>query len=131
MMYLCLGHRGYFLKGVGVKLNFAVIQFGLDLLYKKGYTLLQTPFFMKKDVMAKTAQLEDFDDQLYKVTLFHIHILDIHSFIHLLMHSIKVVGGAKDEEHEKYLIATSEQPISAFHMDETLDPKLLPLRYAG
>jgi len=73
---------------------------------KRNYTLLQTPFFMDKDVMAKTAQLEQFDEELYKV-----------------------VGNSDDKE--KYLIATSEQPISAFHQNEWLDTKDLPLRYAG
>ena len=32
---------------------------------------------------------------------------------------------------EKYLIATSEQPIAAFHRDEWLPTDQLPLRYAG
>lgn len=56
--------------------------------------------------MAKTAQLEEFDEQLYKV-------LD------------------GDEQNDKYLIATSEQPISAFHADEWLVAKDLPKNYAG
>ena len=54
--------------------------------------------------MAKTAQLDDFDEQLYKVM---------------------------DGEDEKYLIATSEQPISAFYMDEWLTEQELPKKYAG
>jgi seryl-tRNA synthetase len=62
-----VGHRGYFLTGYGVRLNFALVQYGLDFLTKREYTPIQTPFFMNKDVMAKTAQLDDFDDQLYKV----------------------------------------------------------------
>ena len=53
--------------------------------------------------MAKTAQLEDFDEELYKV----------------------VDGDAKND---KYLIATSEQPISAFHADEWLIAKELPIK---
>jgi len=61
---------------------------------------------MLKDYMAKTAQLDDFDEQLYKV-----------------------VDG--DEANDKYLIATSEQPISAFHADEWLIAKDLPIKYAG
>jgi len=88
----------------GVRLNFALVQYGLDFLSKRGYTPIQTPFFMNKEVMAKTAQLEDFDEQLYKVI---------------------------DGEDEKYLIATSEQPISAFHMDEWLTEQELPKKYAG
>jgi len=102
------GHRGYFLKGFGVKLNLALIQYGIDFLSKRSYTPMQTPFFMLKEPMAATAQLEEFDDALYKV-----------------------VGGAKDEANEKYLIATSEQPISAFHKDEWIDENQLPFRYAG
>jgi len=100
-------HRGYFLKGIGVQLNFALIQYGMDFLMKRNYTMLQPPYFMLKDVMANTAQLEQFDEELYKV----------------------VEGG--EEEQEKYLIATSEQPISAFHQNEWLEIKSLPLRYGG
>ncbi|KAJ3116876.1 Cytosolic seryl-tRNA synthetase [Phlyctochytrium bullatum] len=107
------GHRGYFLVGAGVDLNFALMQYGLDFLESKGYTKLWTPFFMNKDVMAKTAQLEDFDEALYKVQ--------------------GELGPNKEETDEstKYLIATSEQPISALHMNEWLTEQELPKKYAG
>lgn len=59
---------------------------------------------MKKDMMAGVAQLEQFDEELYKV------------------------GG---DAEEKYLIATSEQPICGFHYGEWLDEKQLPYKYAG
>jgi len=101
-----VGHRGYFLKRWGVFLNQALINYGLEFLASKGYTPLQTPQFMLKDMMAKAAQLEQFDDELYKV-----------------------VDG--EEKNDKYLIATSEQPISALHADEWLQQKELPIRYAG
>ena len=61
------GHRGYFLKGVGVQLNMAIISYGIDFLAKRSYTMLQPPFLMNTDVMANTAQLEQFDEELYKV----------------------------------------------------------------
>ncbi|CZT06110.1 probable serine-tRNA ligase, cytosolic [Rhynchosporium graminicola] len=101
-----VGHRGYFLKKWGVFLNQALINYGLEFLDSKGYTPLQTPQFMLKEYMAKTAQLEQFDEELYKV-----------------------VDG--DAQNDKYLIATSEQPISAFHADEWLLSKELPIKYAG
>lgn len=44
--------------------------------------------------MAQTCQLDDFDEQLYKVT-----------------------AGNKEED-QYYMIATSEQPISAMHRNE-------------
>ena len=97
------GHRGYFLTGVGCKLWRALSNFGISFLEDKEYTELYTPFYMKKEVMARTAQLSQFDEELYKM-----------------------VG-----EEEAYLIATSEQPISAFHMNEWIDPSRLPVKYAG
>ncbi|XP_022762843.1 serine--tRNA ligase-like [Durio zibethinus] len=98
------GGRGFYLKGDGVRLNQALINFGLDFLEKRGYTALQTPFFMRKDVMAKCAQLAQFDEELYKVT---------------------------GEGDDKYLIATAEQPLCAYHLDDWIQPSELPIRYAG
>ncbi|KAE8010190.1 hypothetical protein FH972_006580 [Carpinus fangiana] len=98
------GGRGFYLKGDGVRLNQALINFGLDFLEKRGYTALQTPFFMRKDIMAKCAQLAQFDEELYKVT---------------------------GEGDDKYLIATAEQPLCAYHLDDWIHPSELPLRYAG
>ncbi|KAI1331924.1 hypothetical protein F5Y16DRAFT_358075 [Xylariaceae sp. FL0255] len=101
-----VGHRGYFLKRWGVFLNQALINYGLEFLTSKGFTPLQTPQFMLKDYMAKTAQLEQFDEELYKV-----------------------IDG--EAQNDKYLIATSEQPISAFHADEWIMAKEVPIKYAG
>lgn len=63
------GHRGYFLTNDGVDLNQALISYGLDFLRKRGYKKIMPPFFMNKDQMAKTAQLDQFDEELYKVLL--------------------------------------------------------------
>ena len=49
-------------------LNQALINYGLDFLRKKGYKKIQAPFLMKKEIMAQTAQLEEFDEALYKVS---------------------------------------------------------------
>lgn len=61
------GGRGYYLKGNGVLLNQAIINFGLSFLVKRKYTPLQVPFFMRKEAMAECAQLAQFDEELYKV----------------------------------------------------------------
>mmetsp|Transcript_10500 Transcript_10500/g.25362 ORF Transcript_10500/g.25362 Transcript_10500/m.25362 type:complete len:486 (+) Transcript_10500:43-1500(+) len=104
------GHRAYFLTNAGVLLNQAIINYSISFLGARGYNVLQPPFFMNKDVMSSIAQLEDFDEQLYKVS-----------------------GKTDDEDGttEKYLIATSEQPICAYHKDEWIEKKDLPIRYAG
>lgn len=103
------GGRGYFLTGAAVFLEQALIQHSLHSLHKKGYTPLYTPFFMKKDVMQEVAQLSQFDEELYKV----------------------VGKGGEDGADEKYLIATSEQPIAAYHRDEWIPEASLPIKYAG
>jgi len=94
-------------------LNQAIINYGIAFLSARGYSVVQPPFFMNKDVMASIAQLDDFDEQLYKV-------------------SGKTDDPDKSESsREKYLIATSEQPLCAYHKDEWVEPSSLPLRYAG
>lgn len=103
------GHRAYFLKGVGVMLNMALQQYGMSFLRKRGYSPVQPPLFMRKDVMETTAELKDFEESLYRIPVKE--------------------GG--EERDDLYLIATSEQPISALHRNEALEEKQLPMRYAG
>jgi seryl-tRNA synthetase len=108
------GSRCYFLKGAGVSLNYALQMYAQNFLINQDYTLLQPPYFMRKDVMGGVAQLAEFDEALYHVS-----------------------GGDETEkgnEREKYLIATSEQPICGFHMNEWMREKELmenPIKYAG
>ena len=54
------GHRGFYLKGMGVLLNQALINYGISTLVKKEYTPIQAPYFMKKSIMEATCQLSDF-----------------------------------------------------------------------
>ncbi|KAJ4787235.1 Serine--tRNA ligase [Rhynchospora pubera] len=98
------GGRGYYLKGYGVLLNQALVNYGLSFLLKRDYNPMQTPFFMRKDVMGKCAQLAQFDEELYKVT---------------------------GEGDDKYLIATAEQPLCAYHLGDRVYPAEVPIRYAG
>uniref|UniRef100_A0A0B7AL15 serine--tRNA ligase n=1 Tax=Arion vulgaris TaxID=1028688 RepID=A0A0B7AL15_9EUPU len=107
------GGRGYYLKGPLVFMEQALINLAMNLLHEKGYTPLYTPFFMRKEVMQEVAQLSQFDEELYKV-----------------------VGKSSDKKDEsdldeKYLIATSEQPIAAYHRDEWIPTESLPIKYLG
>jgi len=63
------GHRGYYLINDGIDLNQALISYGLDFLRKRGFKKIQPPFFMNKEQMSKTAQLDQFDEELYKVNI--------------------------------------------------------------
>ena len=96
------GARFYFLKGDLVKMNYALIQFAIDFLKKKNYTLIQTPYMINRKAMEGAIIVSDFGDVIYKV-----------------------------EDDDLYLIGTSEHAIVAMHMDEIFDAKQLPIRYAG
>lgn len=61
------GGRGYYLKGAGVLLNQALINCAIQHAYKRGSEPIQTPFFMRKSIMAECAQLKEFDEALYHV----------------------------------------------------------------
>merc|ERR1712020_770769 len=94
------GGRGYYLLGAAVFLEQAVIQLSLHMLGAKNYTPISPPVFVRKEVMQEVAQLSQFADELYKV-----------------------LGKGSDKDgvnavDEKYLIATAEQPIAAFHRNE-------------
>jgi len=103
------GDRAYFLMGPAVLLNQALINYGLAFLMKEGgYMPVQPPFFMNKDVMGQAAELADYDEVLYKIT-----------------------ESDDRPDLDKYMIATSEQPITALHRNKVIDRSTLPIKYAG
>jgi seryl-tRNA synthetase len=97
-----VGSRFYYLKGDIVSLNIALINFALDKLKAKGYEPVWTPYFIKYDIIKAAAELSDFEEQLYKI-----------------------------QDEDLFLIATSEQPLAAYHYDEIINPERLPLKYVG
>lgn len=103
------GHRGYFLKGPGALLNMALVQYAMKFLVSREYTPMTTPLFMKKQIMSETAQLSDFEDQLYKIDS----------------------KQNTEDKDDLFLIATSEQPISGFYRGEWLEQSELPVRFGG
>src|SRR5437870_294720 len=96
------GARFYYLKNMLVKLNQSLIQFALDFLSDKNYTLVQTPYLINRSSMEGAIIAEDFEDVIYKV-----------------------------EGEDLYLIGTSEHAVASMHSNEIIDGKNLPLRYAG
>eukprot|EP00405_Crypthecodinium_cohnii_P026261 CAMPEP_0206491372 /NCGR_PEP_ID=MMETSP0324_2-20121206/44946_1 /ASSEMBLY_ACC=CAM_ASM_000836 /TAXON_ID=2866 /ORGANISM="Crypthecodinium cohnii, Strain Seligo" /LENGTH=486 /DNA_ID=CAMNT_0053972529 /DNA_START=127 /DNA_END=1583 /DNA_ORIENTATION=- len=135
------GRRGYFLRGDGVLLNMALQNYGMAFLLQRGYLPVQPPFFMRKEVMARTAELADFDDQLYGVVTKRdapsLQQTDQSSSSdHTQAAAAAATAAAATSpipaaSSGSYLIATAEQPISAYHQDEVLSESQLPLRYAG
>lgn len=112
------GNRGYYLRGPAVYLAQALIQLSLKILGNKEYEPIQTPYFMRGDMLDKVSQLNDFEDRLYRVDQGYSPAQD--------------AGGTfEDDDNAVYLIATSEQPLVALNQDKKFAKTQLPIRYAG
>lgn len=96
------GARFYFLKSELVKMNQALINYALDFLAEHNYQLIQPPFMLRNDAIKGSIIMEDFKDVIYKI-----------------------------ENEDLFLIGTSEHAMASMHMDEILDSRKLPLRYAS
>ena len=95
------GSRFYFLKGVGARLEIALMNLGLDASLKHGFTPLITPTLVRPEIMAGTGFLGAHSDEIYYL-----------------------------EKDDLYLTGTSEVALAGYHKDEILDVSQ-PLRYAG
>jgi seryl-tRNA synthetase len=96
------GARFYFLRGVGARLELALIQMGLDRALAAGFEPLITPTLVRPDIMAGTGFLGAHSDEIYYL-----------------------------ERDDLYLTGTSEVALAGFHKDEIIDVSGGPLRYAG
>ena len=96
------GRRFYFLTGDLARLELALINFAVETLCEKGYSLTTPPFVMNKEAYEGVVDLTDFEEVMYKI-----------------------------DEHDLYLIATSEHPITARFKDEIIELKEGPLKFAG
>lgn len=91
-----------YLRGDLVRLDLALQRYALDFLGERGYEPVLPPFAMRREPYEGVVDLEDFETVMYRL-----------------------------EGEDLYLIATSEHPIAAMHMDEVLAEEELPRKYAG
>lgn len=96
------GARFFYLKREGVLLDMALLNFALEEMIKKGYTPIEPPFLMRHKPYEGVIALSDFENDLYKI-----------------------------ENEDLYLIATSEHPMAAMFMNETLKAEDLPMKLVG
>jgi len=88
------GARFYYLKNDLVRLNQALIHFGLDFLAEKGYSLIQPPYMINRESMEGAVIAEDFEEVIYKI-----------------------------QEEDLYMIGTSEHAMAAMHSKEIIEGK--------
>jgi seryl-tRNA synthetase len=96
------GARFYFLKGIGARLELALMNLALDRALEAGFIPLITPTLVKPEIMAGTGFLGAHSDEIYYLP-----------------------------DDDLYLTGTSEVALAGYHADEILDLSDGALRYAG
>ncbi len=96
------GARFHFYKGLGARLERAIINYFLNTHTENGYTEILPPFMVNRASMTGTGQLPKFEDDAFKLS---------------------------DEDY--FLIPTAEVPVTNMHRDEILFSDTLPLKYCA
>ena len=95
------GSRFYFLKGVGARLEIALMNMALDKALSEDFVPLITPTLVRPEIMAGTGFLGEHSDEIYYLPA-----------------------------DDLYLTGTSEVALAGYHSDEIVDVAS-PVRYAG
>jgi len=96
------GTRGYVLKGMGARLQRALINLFLDNAREHGFTELYLPNLVKEEMFFGAGQFPKFRDAVYY-----------------------------DADADLYMLPTAEVAITNLHRDEILEESMLPLYYAA
>ena len=96
------GSRFYYLIGDGALLELALVNFAIDIAQEHGFSPVIPPALVKPAAMEGTGFLGQAAENVYRI-----------------------------EQDDLYLVGTSEVPLAAMHMDEILNNKELPIKYAG
>ena len=97
------GARFYFLRGIGARLEIALMNLALDKALQNGFVPLITPTLVRPEIMQGTGFLGEHADEVY----------------HL------------DKDDDLYLVGTSEVALAGYHKGEIVDLAPGALRYAG
>ncbi|MGO4890606.1 serine--tRNA ligase [Anaerobacillus sp. MEB173] len=97
------GSRFAFYKGLGARLERALINFMMDLHHDEhGYEEVLPPYLVNRTSMTGTGQLPKFEEDAFKI-----------------------------REEDYFLIPTAEVPVTNMHRDEIINGDELPLAYAA
>ena len=97
------GTRFYILRGLGARLQRAVIAYMLDMhTLEHGYKEIYPPYMVKKEMLVGAGQLPKFIDNLYH-----------------------------DIEEDYWWVPTAEVPLTNLHRDEIIPPGMLPFHYVA
>ena len=96
------GSRFYILRGVGARLQRALIAWMIDVHVEQGYSEVYPPQMVKRECLVGTAQLPKFGENLYR-----------------------------DAEEDFYWVPTAEVPVTNMYRDEVLDAEALPIKHVA
>ncbi len=96
------GTRFHFYRGLGARLERAIISYFLDTHAEHGYTEILPPYMVNRASMTGTGQLPKFEEDAFKV-----------------------------ENTDYFLIPTAEVPVTNIHRDEIMDGATLPVKYCA
>ncbi|WP_110114890.1 serine--tRNA ligase [Bacillus sp. CGMCC 1.16541] len=97
------GSRFVFYKGLGARLERALINFMMDLhMDEHGYEEMLPPYMVNRTSMTGTGQLPKFEEDAFKI-----------------------------KEEDYFLVPTAEVPVTNFHRDEILNGDQLPIAYTA
>jgi seryl-tRNA synthetase len=97
------GSRFYVLKGLGARLQRALITFMLDLhVNEHGYHEIYPPYMVRRECMVGAGQLPKLDENIYR-----------------------------DTEDDLWFVGTAEIPLTNLYRDEIIPPGMLPLHYVA
>jgi len=91
-------------RGMGARLEWALINYMLETNIKNGFEMMMIPLAVKRDTIFGSGQLPKFEDQQFHIT---------------------------DKDYDFFLIPTAEVPLNGLHMDEILEEEELPRKYCA
>ncbi len=92
----------YYLRNELALLDYAIMHYAISRLVKKGFTLIEPPYMIRRKPYEGVTDLADFESVMYKI-----------------------------EGEDLYLIATSEHAMGSMLMDEVINAEDLPLKFCG
>lgn len=110
------GHAWYYLKGMGVRLEMALVSYAIDMAVKHGWKLVKTPDVVRTEVALACGfrPRDEQGDQIYQLA------------------NVAVGDTGVEAEHGSLCLAgTAEIPLAAMHIDSVISETELPLKYVG
>jgi seryl-tRNA synthetase len=91
-------------KGIGARLEWALINYMLEIQIKNGFLMWMPPLLVRREITYGSGQLPKFENQQFKIT---------------------------DQDYNLYIIPTAEVPLNGIHLNEIIPAEELPLKYTA